>query len=82
MPILERYEVQENRIWYRAKVTEEQLKEFNETRGEENNQWCWPEWIWDLDWDHHNDKPGNDDVVYIKQIRDEKEDDSDIKVVI
>ena len=30
MPILEKHEVQENRLWYRAEVTEEQAKEFQE----------------------------------------------------
>ena len=65
MPILEKHEVQENRLWYRAEVTEEQAKEFEEVYDNEDE---WPDWVWDLDWDHHYDKPGNDDVLSIRVV--------------
>jgi len=28
MPVLEKYEIQENRIWYRVEITEEQKAEY------------------------------------------------------
>ena len=51
MPILEKHEVQENRLWYRVEVTEEQAREFEEAYDSESE---WPEWVWDLDWDHRS----------------------------
>ena len=70
MPILEKHEVQENRLWYRVEVTEEQAKEFQEAYDSEGE---WPEWVWDLDWDHHWDKPGNDEVLSIRVLKEEEE---------
>ncbi len=70
MPILEKHEVQENRLWYRAEVTEEQAKEF---QGVYDNEEEWPDWVWDLDWDHHYDKPGNDDVLSIRVVPEDEE---------
>ena len=80
MPTLERFEVQENRLWYRAEVTEEQAKEFKEVYDNESK---WPDWIWDLDWDLHNDKPGNDDVLSIRLIKEhEEQNESNINIII
>ena len=70
MPILEKHEVQENRLWYRAEVTEEQAKEFKKVYDNEEE---WPDWVWDLDWDHHYDKPGNDDVLSIRVVPKDEE---------
>tara|TARA_R100001015_G_C4576449_1_gene133652 strand:+ start:90 stop:302 length:213 start_codon:yes stop_codon:yes gene_type:complete len=70
MPILEKHEVQENRLWYRVEVTEEQAREFQEAYDSESE---WPEWVWDLDWDHHWDKPGNDEVLSIRVLKEEEE---------
>jgi len=63
MPKLEKYEVQENRLWYDVEVTEEQYEEFKKA---EKNDDEFPEWVWDLDWDLTNSKPGSDDIIYIK----------------
>ena len=80
MPTLERFEVQENRLWYRAEVTEEQAKEFKEVYDNESE---WPDWVWDLDWDLHNDKPGNDDVLSIRLIKEhEEQNESNINIII
>ena len=37
MPVLEKYEVQQNRIWYRVEVTEEQKEEYLKWQAEEKN---------------------------------------------
>jgi len=76
MPILEKYEVQQNRIWYRVEVTEEQKAEYLKWQSDimEADERAWavgvtskvneePKWLDDLDWDHHYDKPGNDEVI-------------------
>jgi len=67
MPILEKFEVQENHIWYRVEITDEQAKEYEDWKenGAEKNEWE-PEWMDDLDWDHHYDKPGHDEVLSIE----------------
>ncbi len=72
MAILEKYEVQQNRVWYRVEITEEQKEEYlkwnkSDTRGADE-----PEWMDDLDWDHHYDKPGNDEVISIELVNEEK----------
>ena len=73
MPILEKYEVQQNRIWYRIEITEEQKEEYlkwqDESRFESSDE---PEWMDDLDWDHHYDKPGRDEVISIELINEGK----------
>jgi len=71
MPILEKYEVQQNRIWYRIEITEEQKEEYLKWQAEDGNVWAeasssYPEWMDDLDWDHHYDKPGRDEVYTIE----------------
>jgi len=65
MPILEQHEEQITSVWRRVEVTEEQAKEFEEVYDNEDE---WPDWVWDLDWDHHYDKPGNDDVLSIRVV--------------
>ncbi len=67
MPVLEKYEVQENQIWYRAEVTEEQLKEFEEAEDGD-----YPDWVWDLDWDLENDRPGSDELMSIEVVSDDE----------
>ena len=62
MPILEKYEVQENEIWYRAEITEEQLKEFQEAEDGD-----YPDWVWDLE----NDRPGSDELMSIEVVEEE-----------
>jgi hypothetical protein len=73
MPIIEKFEVQENRVWYRAEITDEQAKEYKDWQenGAEKNEWE-PEWVDDLEWDHHWDKPGNDEVISIELVNEEK----------
>jgi hypothetical protein len=72
MPVLEKYEVQQNRIWYRVEITEEQKEEYLKWRAEKEDGWDVvseanePEWLDDLDWDHHYDKPGRDEVLSIE----------------
>ena len=74
MPVLEKYEVQQNRIWYRVEITEEQKEEYLKWRAEKKNDAYGyylhlsdePEWMDDLDWDHHYDKPGHDEVLSIE----------------
>jgi len=46
MPIIEKFEVQENHIWYRAEITDEQAKEYEDWKenGAERNEWE-PEWM-------------------------------------
>ena len=74
MSVLEKFEVQKNRIWYRVEITEEQKAEYLKWQAEEKNdaygyhlhQNDEPEWVDDLDWDHHYDKPGNDEVISIE----------------
>ena len=72
MPVLEKYEVQQNRIWYRVDITEEQKEEYlkwnkSDTRGADE-----PEWFDELDWDHHYDKPGHDEVISIELVNEEE----------
>jgi hypothetical protein len=64
MPILEKYEVQQNRIWYRVEITEEQMVEYLKWQVEGNDDEL--EWMDNLDWDHHYDKPGHDEVISIE----------------
>ena len=71
MPVLEKYEVQQNRIWYRVEITEEQKEEYLEWQVEDGLSY--PEWMDDLDWDHHYDKPGHDEVISIKLVNEEEE---------
>ena len=70
MPILEKYEVQQNRIWYRVEITEEQKEEYLKWQAEKGMYHMHlsdePEWMDDLDWDHHYDKPGHDEVLSIE----------------
>ena len=69
MPILEKYEVQENRIWTRVEITDEQMVEFLKYEVGEIEE---PKWFWDLDWEHHYDKPGNDEIISIELVDEEK----------
>ena len=71
MPILEKYEVQENRIWYRVEITEEQKEEYLEWQAEDGLSYL--EWMDDLDWDYHWDKPGHDEVISIELVNEEEE---------
>ena len=64
MPVVEKYEVQQNRIWYRVEITEEQMVEYLKWQGEGNGDEL--EWLDNLDWDHHYDKPGHDEVLSIE----------------
>jgi len=64
MPILEKYEVQQNRIWYRVEITEEQMVEYLKWQVEGNDDEL--EWMDNLDWDHHYDNPGHDEVLSIE----------------
>jgi hypothetical protein len=78
MPVLEKYEVQQNRIWYRVEITEEQKEEYLKWQADKRGDILppplhyvfpeaeEPEWMDDLDWDHHYDKPGRDEVFYIE----------------
>ena len=74
MPVLEKYEVQQNRIWYRVDITEEQKEEYLKWQAEIEDGWDVvseanvPEWMDDLDWDHHFDKPGHDEVISIELV--------------
>ena len=78
MPILEKYEVQQNRIWYRIEITEEQKEEYLKWQDESKfgntirTDSDAPEWMDDLDWDHHYDKPGRDEVISIELINEGK----------
>ena len=78
MPVLEKFEIQQNRIWYRVEITEEQREEYLKWRAEVKDGWdvvsevYEPEWLDDLDWDHHYDKPGRDEVLSIELINEEK----------
>ena len=69
MPVLEKYEVQQNRIWYRVEITEEQMVEYLKWQVEGNDDEL--EWMDDLDWDHHYDKPGHDEVLSIEIVDNE-----------
>ena len=69
MPILEKYEVQENRIWTRVEITDEQMVEFLKYEVGEIEE---PKWFWDLDWEPHYDKPGNDEIISIELVDEEK----------
>ena len=51
MPKLEQHSIQEDRLWYHADITEEQLEEFKQA---EKNGDEYPDWVWDLDWDLDN----------------------------
>ena len=73
MPILEKFEIQQNRIWYRVEITEEQKVEYlkwqaDKKRGSVVPEDEEPEWLDDLDWDHHYDKPGHDEVYSIELV--------------
>ncbi len=77
MPVLEKYEIQQNRIWYRVEITEEQKEEYLKWQAEKKGDYVVPEveepeWMDDLDWDHHYDKPGNDEVISIELVNEEK----------
>ena len=67
MPILEKYEVQQNRIWYRVEVTEEQKAEYLKWQADKGIYHMQlsdePEWMYDLEWDYHYEKPGRDEVI-------------------
>ena len=69
MPVLEKYEIQQNRIWYRVEITEEQMVEYLKWQVEGNDDEL--EWMDDLDWDHHYDKPGHDEVLSIEIVDNE-----------
>ena len=66
MPVLEKFEVQQNRIWYRVEITEEQKEEYLKWQAEDGLSYL--EWMDDLDWDHHYDKPGHDEVISIELV--------------
>ena len=71
MPTLEKFEVQQNRIWYRVEITEEQREEYLKWQSDKRGDYVVPEveepeWMDDLDWDHHYDKPGHDEVFSIE----------------
>jgi len=71
MPVLEKYEIQENRVWYRVEITEEQKEEYLKWQADKRGDYVFPEveepeWLDDLDWDHHYDKPGRDEVLSIE----------------
>ena len=74
MPVLEKFEVQKNRIWYRVEITEEQKAEYLKWQADKRDDAYGyhlhlneePKWVDDLDWDHHYDKPGNDEVISIE----------------
>ena len=74
MPILEKYEVQQNRIWYRVDITEEQKEEYLKWQAEIEDGWDVvseanvPEWMDDLDWSHQYDKPGHAEVISIELV--------------
>ncbi len=74
MAIIERYEVQETHIWYRAEITEEQKVEYLkwQAEGAQKNQWP-PDWVDELDWDHHSDRPGQDDIISEEIVDEEME---------
>ena len=77
MPVLEKYEIQQNRIWYRAEITEEQKVEYLKWQADKRGDYVFPEveepeWMDDLDWDHHYDKPGRDEVFYIELVNEEE----------
>ena len=68
MPVLEKYEIQENRIWYRVEITEEQKAEYLKWQADKRGDYVFPEvdepeWMDDLDWDYHYEKPGRDEVL-------------------
>ena len=67
--ITEESEVQKFRLLI---ITDEpeQAKEFHEVYDNEEE---WPDWVWDLDWDHHYDNPGNDDVLSIRVVPKDEE---------
>ena len=71
MPKLEQHSIQEDRLWYHADITEEQLEEFKQA---EKNGDEYPDWVWDLDWDLDNSKPGRDDVISINIIEEAETD--------
>ena len=78
MPVLEKYEIQQNRIWYRVEITEEQKEEYLKWQAEKKGVYVVPEveepeWMDDLDWDHHYDKPGHDEVYSIELVNEEEE---------
>ena len=73
MAILEKYEVQQNRIWYRVEITEEQKEEYLKWQAEKKGDYVFPEveepgWVDDLDWYHQYDKPGRDEVISIELV--------------
>ena len=49
MPVLEKYEIQQNRIWYRVEITDEQKEEYLKWQAEDGLSY--PEWMDDLDFE-------------------------------
>jgi hypothetical protein len=66
MPILEKFEIQENQCWFQAEITEDQKEEYLKWQKRDGDIANVPDWVWELDWDLENERPGSDDTISIE----------------
>jgi len=68
MPTLEKLEIQENECLFHAEITDEQKQLFLEWEEAGGDLEDCPDWVWELDWDLDNDRPGyiSDNLISIE----------------
>ena len=66
MAILEKLEIQENECLFQAEITEEQKEEYLKWQKKDGDLTNVPDWVWELDWDLENERPGSDNLISIE----------------
>ena len=66
MPILEKLEIQENECLFHAEITEDQKEEYLKWQKKDGDIMNVPDWVWELDWDLENERPGSDNTISIE----------------
>jgi hypothetical protein len=66
MPTLEKLEIQENECLFQAEITEEQKEEYLKWQKKDGDLTNVPDWVWELDWDLENERPGSDNLISLE----------------
>ena len=67
MPTLEKLEIQENECLFQAEITEEQKEEYLKWQKKKDGDLTnVPDWVWELDWDLENERPGSDNLISLE----------------
>ena len=66
MPTLEKLEIQENECLFQAEITEEQKEEYLKWQKKDGDIKNVPDWVWELEWDLENERPGSDNLISIE----------------